>query len=384
MDPQLSEDERLLTDSARRSFERYCPITLVRALREPGTSGHSPELWSTMAAQGWLGLGLPEAHGGAGSLVDLGLVAEEAGRALVPTTFRSTVQAAQLVALLGTAAQQGDLLARVAAGSLLATVAELEPQALHDPRYLRTVATPSGDGWVLSGAKAFVANAGTADLMLVVARVADGAAGPVLGVFCVPAGADGLSVSPHATFAHDRQARVVLDHVHVTAEAALGGPLGPGAATAAALADARARWVALLCAEMAGGAQKVLELTADYVTGRVQFGRPIGSFQAVQHHVADMATRADGARLATHQALWRLAHGRPAAREVAVAKAWTGEAYKAITVMAHQLHGGMGYVRENDLHLWSEHAKAAELSLGARDHHLFAVAAELGLSPATL
>ena len=196
------------------------------------------------------------------------------------------------------------------------------------------------------------------------------------------AGADGVAVAPQATFAHDRQARVVLDGVRVGADAVLGGPAAPGTATAAALGDARARWVALQCAEMVGGAQKVLELTSAYVTGRIQFGRPIGSFQAVQHHVADMAIRADGAGLATHQALWLLAHGRPAAKAVAVAKAWTGEAYKAITVMAHQLHGGMGYVREHDLHLWSEHAKSTELTLGGRDHHLFGVAAELGLAPA--
>ncbi len=380
MDLQLSDEERLLAESARKLFERDCPVDLVRSLREESSSGHSDDLWSKIASQGWLGLGLPEAHGGAGTLVDLGLVVEEAGRALVPTTYRSTMQAALLVALLGTPAQQADLIGRIAEGGRLATVAVAEPAAVHDLRYVETAAVASGDEWVLSGTKSFVANAHVADTILVVARTGVGPAERSLAVFAVPAGAPGVSVEPQATFAHDRQARVRLEGVRVGDEALLGGPEAPGTgATAAALEGARLRWVALLCAEMVGGAQRVLDITTDYVRGRVQFGRPIGSFQAVQHHIANMGTGADGSRLATYQALWRLAEGRPAAREVAVAKAWTGEAYKAATVLAHQLHGGYGYVREHDLHLWSEHAKSCEVLLGNRDHQLLAVAAELGL-----
>ncbi len=378
MDLQRSADEQLLAESARKFFERNCPVTLVRDLREPASSGHGPDLWQKMAEQGWLGLALPEAYGGAGSLVDLGLVAEEAGRALVPSTFRSTMQAALLVAALGTDRQQADVLGRVVSGSAVSAVAFAEPQAIHDPRYLATEAVADGDGWILSGVKAFVANAHLADPLLVVARTAAGPPERSLTVFCLPAGADGVTLDPHVTFAHDRQFRVALDRARVGGGTVLGGPAAVGSAWSG-IEAARQQWVALLCAEMAGGAQKVLELTAEYVTRRVQFGRPIGSFQAVQHHVADMATGVDGARLATYQALWRLAGARPATKQVAVAKAWTGEAYKAATVMAHQLFGGMGYVRENDLHLWSEHAKAAELALGPRDHQLLIVAHELGL-----
>lgn len=375
---QLSAEERLLVESARKLFDRDCPTSLVRTLRQPESSGHSAELWAKMAGQGWLGLGLPEAHGGAGTLVDLGMVTEEAGRALVPTTFRSTMQAVLLAAALGTDAQQADLVRLVADGTALLTVALTEPRAIHDARYLTTTAVAEGATWVLSGTKAFVANAHLADPLLVVARTSGAPSAPALGVFCVPAAAEGLTVTPHATFAHDRQSRVVLDGVRVHADAVLGGPDAAGAALDA-IERARQHWVALLCAEMVGGAQKVLELTAEYVTSRVQFGRPIGSFQAVQHHVANMAAGADGARLATYHALWRLAHGHPATKEVSVAKAWTGEAYKTITILAHQLHGGMGYVRESDLHLWSEHAKACELALGPRDHHLHVIAAQLGL-----
>ncbi|MDP1820743.1 MAG: acyl-CoA dehydrogenase family protein [Acidimicrobiales bacterium] len=378
MDLQPSPDEALLAESARKSFLRDCPMSLVRELLGPESVGHSPDLWTKMAEQGWLGLGLPEAHGGAGSLLDLGLVVEESGRALVPSTFRSTMQAALLVAGLGNEEQQSELVGRISSGLAVSAVAYTEPQAIHDPRYLTTRAVPGDDGWVLSGVKSFVANAHLADPLLVVARTTAGAPERALTVFCVPAGTDGVTLEPQATFAHDRQFRVLLDGVGVGDGAVLGGPAAIGRALPAVI-DARQRWVALLCAEMVGGAQKVLELTSEYVIGRVQFGKPIGSFQAVQHHVANMAMGVEGSRLATYQALWRLANDRPAAKSVAIAKAWTGEAYKGATVMAHQLFGGMGYVRENDLHLWSEHAKASELALGPRDHQLLKVASELGL-----
>ncbi|HEX4979888.1 MAG TPA: acyl-CoA dehydrogenase family protein [Acidimicrobiales bacterium] len=377
MDLQPSEEERLLAESARKVFERDCPTTLVRELREDTSAGHSDELWSKIASQGWLGLGLPERHGGAGGLVDLGLVMEEAGRALVPTTFRSTVQAAQLIALAGTDAQQARLLAPIVEGRSLSSVAVAEPRAIHDLRHIEATASPAGDEWVLSGVKTFVANAHLADPLLVVARTGGGSLERSLSVFSVAKGTPGVSIEPHSTFAHDRQFRVRLDSVALSADDRLGALDGPPAA--AGLEEARLRWVALLCAEMVGGNLRVLDMTAEYVRARVQFGRPIGSFQAVQHHIANMGAGADAARLATYQALWRLATGRGAAREVSIAKAWTGRAYKEATVMAHQLHGGYGYVREHDLHLWSEHAKACEVALGGRDLHLLAVARELGL-----
>lgn len=377
MDIQLSSEERLLSESAQKLLERDCPSSLVRELRQPDSDGHSPALWAKLAGQGFLSLGLPEDHGGAGTLVDLGLVMEQAGRALVPTALRSTMQAALAVARLGTTEQQANVLTGISAGSTVAAVAFAEPATMHDLRHLTTTATPHGDSWVLDGIKCFVPNAHLADPLLVVARVRSGMPEPAIGVFCVPGRCAGLELTPQATFAHDRQFRVRLDQVRLDGSALLGAQAGPQVAEG--LDQVRQEWVALLCAEMVGGAQKVLDMTASYVTGRQQFGRPIGSFQAVQHHIADMGTGVDGARLATYQALWRLAHELPAAKHVAVAKAWTGEAYKATTVMAHQLHGGMGYVTESDLHLFSEHAKATEAALGGRDHHLVAVADQLGL-----
>ena len=379
MDLRLSDEQQLLVDSARRFFEHEFPSETRRQFRGDEAIGHSPDLWARMADQGWLGLAFPEEEGGSGgTLLDLGLVVEEAGRSLIPTTFRSTLQAALVVSALGTSQQRKTLLGRLSTGELVAALAFAEPQAIHDPRYFSTEAVEDGDDWVLSGTKSFVANAQLADPLLVVARTGPWRA-QQLRVFLVPAVTDGVDRRRLRTFAGDPQFTVQLDHVRLGPESILGAP-GTDADAWPALAQAREQATALLCAEMVGGAKKVVEVTAAYVTGRVQFGRPIGSFQAVQHHLANAATAVTGARLATYQALWRLSEGLPARREVALAKAWTSEAYKGATLTAHQLHGGMGYVLESDLHLWSEHAKACEIALGSRDHHLKTVATELGLS----
>jgi alkylation response protein AidB-like acyl-CoA dehydrogenase len=164
-------------------------------------------------------------------------------------------------------------------------------------------------------------------------------------------------------------AEVRLDAVAVHREQVLGAAMAPSQRDK--LWD---EWLdtalALLCMEMAGGTARVLEMTALYMLKREQFGKPLGSFQAVQHHLANMTMQSDGAYATALQALWAAAHRCPATLETSIAKAWGGSAYKAVTVLAHQLHGGIGYVRESDLHLWSERAVADALSLGTRDHHL--------------
>ena len=293
---------------------------------------------------------------------------------LFPRHFEAPSRLGSRCAALGTPDQRATLRG-LCDGEVVSALAVAEPQAIHDPQFLSTEALKDGDEWVLSGVKSFVHNAHLADPLLVLARTGPWTAHQFT-VFSVPAGTDGIERRRQKTLFHDPQFVVHLRGVRLGPECVLGTEIG---AAWPVMAQIREQATALLCAEMVGGADKVVEMTAEYVGGRVQFGRPIGSFQAVQHHLANLAMGVAGARLATYQALWRLSEGLPARREVAVAKAWTGEAYKNATVMAHQLHGGMGYVLESDLHLWSEHAKACELELGPRDHHLKIVASELGL-----
>jgi alkylation response protein AidB-like acyl-CoA dehydrogenase len=379
MDLGLSEDQEILTKSAREFLERECPVSLVRELQEPGSSGHSDRLWSQLAGLGWLSLGLPSAYGGGGaSLFDLGLLYEQAGRVLVPTTFYSTIHAALLIGELGSSEQKRSLLSRIAAGESVATVAVSEPASIEDLATIETRAADEGGVWTLNGAKVCVTNAHLADPMIVVARTSGRGPDWGLTAFLVPAGTGGVEIVDEVVFGRDRQSLVRLDGARLDPGSVLGGADGVDRAAEGVRAASR-KATALQCMEMVGGISKVLEMTVAYVDKRQQFGVPIGSFQAVQHHIANMYIAMDGARLTSYQALWMIDNGMPAHRELAIAKAWTGETYKSVTVMSHQLWGGMGIVKESDLYLYSDRAKATELSFGTREDHLEALANQMGI-----
>jgi alkylation response protein AidB-like acyl-CoA dehydrogenase len=393
----LSDEQRLLRDEAREVLARHCrPADLERWRREG--CARPPELWKRLADLGWLGFAIAEADGGLGAdFVDLALLTEACGRALVPALFAATTGAALAIATRGAAAQRARYLPAIARGEATATLAVTEPDAVYDLGRIATALTARDGGYALAGRKALVEGGADADLLVVAARwpVVDGARGHRgrhddrahhddraehgdrgdLALVVVPRATSGVRVTHVATFDDHPAADVVLADVAVPGEAVLGGP-GDGRAI---LENVMQRLTTLLCAEMVGGLERVLELTAEYVKGREQFGRPIGSFQAVQHALADVATALEGARYATYQAAWRLARGLPATREVAIAKAWTSPAYKHATLTAHQLHGGMGFVTEYPLHLYSSHAKACEARLGPPDRHLETVAGALAL-----
>ena len=373
MNVNFTEEQRMLQDSVQELFKRELPTTLVRKLQEPEASGHSEKLWQQLADDGWLSIAIPEEYGGGGaSLLELGLVYEEAGRSQVPTTLYSTIHAAQLVLAIGSEEQRKQYLSLIAEGKIIGTVAYAEPSVFNNPDYFSTRAYRIGNEWILSGVKDFVPNAHLADLMLVVACTEnEGKDG--LTVFMVPRDAIGVEMESHITFGRDRQSKVRLNNVRLGEDAILGGGAAVGQARAGvALAIQQA--TALQCVEMVGGMQQLLDMTLEYTSERRQFGVPIGSFQSVHHHGANMATSVDGARLVSYQALCLVADNSAADKEVAIAKAWTGDAYKSVSLMAHQLWGGMGYALECDLYLWSNRAKATELSFGTRDYHLERIA----------
>jgi len=226
---------------------------------------------------------------------------------------------------------------------------------------------------VLDGEKRYVLQGVTADAFLVAARDGRG-----VSAVLVPAGTPGVTVRAQKTFGKDRQSVVRLKNVILPASALAGRAAGAWPR----LRQLRDRLAALLCADMIGGADAVLDMTARYVCEREQFGVKLGTFQMVQQMVADMAIELEGARHVARQALWRLAARRPAARELAIAKAWTGRAYRNLTLTAHQLHGGAGYVVEHELHRYSARAKEAELRFGSSEEWLDTLADGLGLVPA--
>jgi 3-oxocholest-4-en-26-oyl-CoA dehydrogenase beta subunit len=374
-DLALSPEQEALRASARAFLQRACPPELVRRVGAPGGDGHDADLWRAMAELGWIGLAFPEAAGGGGGgLLDLAVVYEEAGRALVPTTLYSTVEAALLIDRAGGDAARARLLPAVLAGERIVSVAYHEEGMGSSPDALATTATIEGEVVVVDGTKLFVPNAGVADDLVVVARDPDATGAGAVRLVVVPTGAVGVRRCRLTTFAHDAQHEVAFAAVRLPVDSVLADA---STDTWRAVEEVRRIATALQCVEMVGGARAVLDRTVRYVTDRVQFGRPIGSFQAVQHHVADLSTRIDAAGLAAWQAVWRCSLGSAAPADtvspeaaVAIAKAAAGEAYVEATLMAHQLHGGIGFTVDHDLHLWSDRARAAALAFGSREDHL--------------
>ncbi len=368
MDFSLSEEQEMLRKMARDFLSAECPKSQVRQLEESET-GHSPELWKKMAELGWMGLVLPEKYGGAGlSLLDMAILFEEFGRAAVPGPMFSTVVLGALPILeWGTEEQKRVILPEVASGELILTMAIAEPEVNEDPAFVATRAASQGNGFVISGTKLFVPYAHISDYMLVATRT-HGAPGDEKGVtvFIVSSKAQNITMTPLATIAADKQFEVRFDKVMVNSWDIL-GKLDEGLPL---VRETLRKATALQCAVMVGGAQQELEITAEHTKNRVQFERPIGTFQAVQHKLADMYIDVNGARWTAYQAIWRLSEGLPADREVAIAKGFANIACQRVAFGAQQLHGGLGVDKDYDLHFYFRRAKALSLTMGSTPYHL--------------
>ncbi len=374
MDLGLNETQQMLKSSAREFLEAECPTSFVRNMEED-QRGYTPELWGRLASLGWLGLVIPGKYGGEGlGFVELAILLEEMGRVLLPGPFFSTVvMAGTAIAHAGSEDQKRELLSGIASGQLIVTLALTEPSGRWDPGGVETTATPAAGGYTISGTKLYVPNAHVSDYIVAAART--GGAERDVSLFVVPRTAEGLGQTLLQTIASDRQSELVFDDVHAPSSA-LVGELHSGWNTI----EEVLRWGAVgKCAEMLGGAEAVLDMTVAYAKQRIQFGRAIGSFQAVQHHTADMATDVEGCRHITQQAAWALSEGLPADREVSMAKAWVSDAYQRVCAIGHQCHGAIGFTKEHDMQLFSRRAKAAELMFGEADHHLETVASAMGL-----
>jgi alkylation response protein AidB-like acyl-CoA dehydrogenase len=377
MDFALSEEQEMLRKMSRDFLENECPKSLVREMEED-EQGYSPDLWKKMAELGWMGLVLPAEHGGEGmAFLDLAVLIEELGRALVPGPYLSTVVYCGLPILAaGTEEQKKEYLPRIAKGELIGTLALTEPSASWDPQGVETRAEADGDDFVISGTKLFISDAHVSDLLLCVARTKD-SANPEDGItlFLVDAKSPGITMTALKTIGSDKQFEVVLDKVRVPKKNILGQQDKGWDVVKELLPKA----ILAQCALMVGGAQQVLEMTVNYAKERVQFGKPIGSFQAIQHKCADMATDVDGCRFITYQAAWKLSEGLPCALEVSMAKAWVSEAYRWTCAEGHQIHGGIGFIKDHDMQLYYRRAKTSELMFGDADYHRELVAQQIGL-----
>ena len=367
MDLGLSEIQQMLKTSAQDFLSRECPLTLVRDM-EGDPRGFTDDLWRQMVGLGWTGVAFPEQYGGTGgSFADLGVLLEEIGRSLAPSPLFSTVVLGGMTVLdAGSDAQKDELISRICAGTIIMTMAVTEDSATFEPWGIEATAKEQGGGYEISGTKLFVSDAEAADVIIVVARNSSGS-DPADGIslFLVPSGTNGLNISPMQSIGNERVYEVRLDKVNVPETAVL-GPVGGGWPI---VEQSIMRATAAQCIEMLGGAEAVLDMTVEYAKGRTQFGRAIGSFQAVQHHCARMATDVEGSKNIAYQAVWRLSEGLPAQKEVAMAKAWIGPAYRRVCGTAHQCHGAIGFTKEHDLQLYTRRAKVHELTYGDANHH---------------
>jgi len=365
----FSDEQELLRATARKFFENECTSTFVRErMAEP--AGVTDAFWTKLAEQGWLGLVYPEDYGGTGlGFVDLTVLMEEMGRASMPGPFFSTVLLGGLTILeAGSAAQKKEWLAKVAAGQAKLALAWTEPNARWDAAGVTVTAREAGGAFTLSGTKLFVLDAHLADAIVVVARTRE-AARPEDGItlFLVPRTAAGVDVKLLPTMDQTRkQCEVTLKDVRVPADAIVGSK--------------DAGWVPLqrvidratvgLAAEMCGGAQRVLDMTTEYAKIRIAFGRPIGAYQGVKHRAADMLVEVENAKSLTYYAAWAVDENSPEAPlAVSMAKAYVSDAFRRIAGAGIQLHGGIGFTWEHDLHLYFKRAKNSEFTFGDATYH---------------
>jgi alkylation response protein AidB-like acyl-CoA dehydrogenase len=352
----LSESQRILRDNARKFFANECAIPEVRRIMESATA-HDAGLYRKMAEQGFTGIILPEQYGGLGlGKVEMVALLEEMGRALVPGAYFSSVcLAAPIINEAGSDGQKKHYLTPVAEGAKLATLAFAEANGSWHPNCIAMEA----DGSLLSGAKLFVTDAAVADFIVVAARLKGD-----LALFVVDAKQRGVAITPMPSLDLTRKVySIAFDRVS-------GEPLASGAAARTALHRALNIAELALAAELVGGMQRGMEIAVEYSKTRKQFGKPIGSYQAVQHQCADMYFWTEGSRSAAQYAGWALDFQAPdAEKAVAIAKMYASDCGREVGNRTIQVHGGMGFTWENDCHLYYRRAKANEAMLGDASYH---------------
>jgi len=362
MEFDLSDTQRLMQQAARTFLAGECPTARVRSLMA-GHTAYDPELWASMAEQGWQGMIVDEADGGLGlGLVELAVVAEEMGRACLPGPFLSNLWATATLQAVPSSASVKQHLSRIATGELRATVALLEPSLDWTGAASQLMATAQGERLRLNGEKLLVPDATTADLLLVVGQFQDR-----LAIFAVDANASSITV--RATPAIDATRKldeVAFKNVDVPA----GAVLAEGEAAEQAIARGVQTATVAVCAELVGAMQWMLETGTAYVQTREQFGKQIGSFQAVQHQLADVLLWLESGRSAAYYAAWALSENDPAAASaVSIAKAYLSDATREVGNRAIQVHGGIGFTWEHDLQLYYKRAKASEIYFGDATYH---------------
>jgi len=376
MDLRYTETQEILKKMARDFLTTECPKALVRKL-EQSEEGYSPEVWKKMAELGWMGLIIPEEYGGMGyTFQDLIVLLEEIGRNILPGPLFSTITGTFLIVEAGTEEQKKELLPRIAQGELILTTALLESEGVFDASGITAKATPKGDDFVIDGTKLFVEMAHVANHIICITRTKVGTS-PEKGItlFIVDSKTPGIICDVMPTTAADKLCEVRFNNVTVPKKNIIGRmdegwPVVEMMLRKGAIAK---------CAESLGAIENCVEMTVAYSKERVQYGRPIGAFQALQHKMADMWTAMETSRYLVYEVAWMESEGIPCAKETSMAKAYVNEAYKDAAKWAVRLHGGIATSDEHDIPFYYRRSKAADIAFGGTDFHREIVAQKIGL-----
>lgn len=356
LDLNFNDEQRILQDMVARVCAKLCDSAAVRRV-EGSESGYLPELWQQLIELGLTGLTIDEQYGGSQSgLLDLAVAYEQLGRVLAPTPhWVSCVLSARLIQHSGNTSMASELLPAIASGSSIVTTAWLEPEGSADSTGIQLQAKPESNGFILQGEKTLVPYASVADHLIVLARV--GTAPEAVGLFAVPATAQGLEISRQPNHASEALFHVGFNAVQVNAEQCL----AEGEAAWSAWQVAMDGALIALSAQAVGGTAAMLEMSNDYAKERHAFDRPIGSFQSIAHYLADVATELESARVLAWQAAWAHDEGQPYRLLAAMAKLHACAVFRRATAVGVQIHGGMGFSLEADPQLYFRRAKQLQL-----------------------
>jgi alkylation response protein AidB-like acyl-CoA dehydrogenase len=375
MDFGLTEEQKMLRKSARDFLESECPASLVREMAED-EKGYSLQLWQKMARLGWQGLVFPDRYGGGGgTFIDLVILLEETGRALLPSPLLTTILGGTVILEAGSEEQKAELLPGIINGDIIISLALNEPSVRYPSSSMAARAVMRNGRYIINGAKLFVPMAHVADYLIFAVRTNDGVKeNDGITCFIVEAESSGITYTPLKTIGRDKQYEVLLDNVAVPE----GNILGEYDQSWAYISR-RLLPMAIIaqCAEMNGGAQKVIDMTVAYAKERVTFGQPLGSYQAIQHLCSDMLVALESARVLTYEAAWKISQGIPCDSEVSMAKYKANECYIQAVSTGTQIQGGVSIIVDHDLPLYYRRAKATEITLGDADYHLEQIAKEL-------
>jgi alkylation response protein AidB-like acyl-CoA dehydrogenase len=376
MDFALSEQQEMLKKSAFDFLTKECTKKLVREM-EQDEKGYSPDLWQKIADLGWIGLVFPEQYGGGGlTFVDFTTLLEEMGKALVPGPFLSTVLCGLAILKWGTEAQKKDILPKIAEGKAILSLALTEKDATYDAAGIKVKAVADGNDFIINGTKLFVTDAHIADFLLCVTRTKAGRNKQEgITLFLVDAKSPGISCILLKTFTGDKKSEVAFKNVRVP-KANMLGKLDKGWKMVDELLGLAAF---LQCPWIVGGIQQALDMAVAYAKERSQFGRLIGSFQALQTKMANTVVDVAGARDFSYFVAWKLDQGLPCQKDISIAKAWAADAYRKACVEGIQIHGGIGITQDHDMQLYYRRAKAMETAFGDVDYHLERLSHLMGL-----